>query len=665
MELVYYWINKDNCINEQGFCFSPEYSISMLKSKEGIYEVRLEKKKIINIFASEVISNLTVLVGDNGSGKSTFLRNILSINCYPLEKSCNEEYRKYTEEWNEENKNLIILKENDQMYLWTNIHKKDIRISSDFVEGKNAFYVSDNQENLSRKNIINNSAYCEFTKIYISNSYFDEINGIGSHGTLDDLAITPARLLSVAGTFFSFIYPNKLNHKNFNSFDLYSKYLKDNKYPEEFQQICDLLFYNFLIKTEFINEYEGIVQTQIQLKISSVLNLIANAKKEEIDGIKEITTTIDIIRRKYIMAEAKEDPIYILKANLIFEWYLENGVDESAEKATIEEMYSEVEKNIKIEEISENKLYFKEALEEISEFSVIINKLPNIKNTVPQNDMAYQSGKETLKYAKDKIKSASVWAEVIAYVDKRARLNKEICNGNKRYGSFLLRYLNIGNLTFSSGERTFQNIMSWIYYLSQLDVYTVETEHHARNNMILCLDEIDLSLHPAWQRDIVEYLVRLVNNCYKGKHIQIIMTTHSPLCLSNIPRDNIIYLRKTENGTKIDNCEHKETFGTNLYEILNDSFYLGYDLMGGFSKKYIQNLIKEINQLECVKEDDFELYARTIECVGDRLVKNKLKAKLMEKMQRNGEKDIIIKSIDREIAQLEEKRRKIIGEINQ
>lgn len=46
MELVYYWINKDNCITEQGFCFSPEYNISMLKSKEEIYEVRLEQKKI-------------------------------------------------------------------------------------------------------------------------------------------------------------------------------------------------------------------------------------------------------------------------------------------------------------------------------------------------------------------------------------------------------------------------------------------------------------------------------------------------------------------------------------------------------------------------------------------------------------------------------------------
>lgn len=50
MELVYYWINKDSCINEQGFCFSPEYSISMLKSKEGIYEVRLEKKKNYQYF---------------------------------------------------------------------------------------------------------------------------------------------------------------------------------------------------------------------------------------------------------------------------------------------------------------------------------------------------------------------------------------------------------------------------------------------------------------------------------------------------------------------------------------------------------------------------------------------------------------------------------------
>ena len=82
--------------------------------------------------------------------------------------------------------------------------------------------------------------------------------------------------------------------------------------------------------------------------------------------------------------------------------------------------------------------------------------------------------------------------------------------------------------------------------------------------------KLDLSLHPAWQRDFIDYLVMFINNCYKENKVQIIMTTHSPLCLSNIPKSNIIYLQKTENGTKVDISEHKETFGANLYEILDD-----------------------------------------------------------------------------------------------
>ena len=45
MELIYYWINKKKCIHEQGFCFSPEYNISMLKVEQGKYELKISRKK--------------------------------------------------------------------------------------------------------------------------------------------------------------------------------------------------------------------------------------------------------------------------------------------------------------------------------------------------------------------------------------------------------------------------------------------------------------------------------------------------------------------------------------------------------------------------------------------------------------------------------------------
>ena len=44
MELIYYWINKKKCIHEQGFCFSPEYNISMLKLEDESYELRISRK---------------------------------------------------------------------------------------------------------------------------------------------------------------------------------------------------------------------------------------------------------------------------------------------------------------------------------------------------------------------------------------------------------------------------------------------------------------------------------------------------------------------------------------------------------------------------------------------------------------------------------------------
>lgn len=280
MELIYYWINDDNCIREQGFCFSPEYNVLMEKSEDGIYEVKIAKKKAFNVFASEVISNLTVLVGDNGAGKSTFLRNILNLNCYSLEKADKEEYRKHTEKRNEEYKKLIILRENNQLRLYTNIYKKEIRVPEIFVEDETAFYISDSERNIAGENIVNNSEYCAFTKFYISNSYFDDINGMGSHGTLSDLAITPARLSFIASTFFEFIYPDKLDREIENTeFDKYSKWLKRSKSSDEFQQICDLIFYNFLISTGAIDDYEGIVQTQIRVQIRSAENVIIDAEK--------------------------------------------------------------------------------------------------------------------------------------------------------------------------------------------------------------------------------------------------------------------------------------------------------------------------------------------------------------------------------------------------
>jgi len=53
---------------------------------------------------------------------------------------------------------------------------------------------------------------------------------------------------------------------------------------------------------------------------------------------------------------------------------------------------------------------------------------------------------------------------------------------------------------------------------------------------IVLIDEIDLHLHPQWQRMVIPSLTQTFPNC------QFIVTTHSPQVLSNVKRENVFIL---------------------------------------------------------------------------------------------------------------------------
>jgi predicted ATP-binding protein involved in virulence len=64
---------------------------------------------------------------------------------------------------------------------------------------------------------------------------------------------------------------------------------------------------------------------------------------------------------------------------------------------------------------------------------------------------------------------------------------------------------------------------------------------------VVLVDEIDLHLHPKWQRDIFRYLSERFPNT------QFIVTAHSPLIVQAAPEDaNIVVLRKEGDTVVID-----------------------------------------------------------------------------------------------------------------
>jgi len=78
---------------------------------------------------------------------------------------------------------------------------------------------------------------------------------------------------------------------------------------------------------------------------------------------------------------------------------------------------------------------------------------------------------------------------------------------------------------------------------------------------VVLIDEIDLHLHPAWQRRIIPKLLTTFPNC------QFIVSTHSPQVLSEVKAESIVLLY--EEGEKGIKCQRpSQSYGLNANEIL-------------------------------------------------------------------------------------------------
>jgi predicted ATP-binding protein involved in virulence len=107
----------------------------------------------------------------------------------------------------------------------------------------------------------------------------------------------------------------------------------------------------------------------------------------------------------------------------------------------------------------------------------------------------------------------------------------------------------------------------------------------------------------------------------KAFNIHVIIVTHSPFVLSDIPKGNVLYLDEGKNVTE----EKKlDTFGANVNELLCQSFFLDGGFMGELAKKRIESLVSYLNDdgdVECWNEQTAK---QLIEMVGDEVIRYQL-----------------------------------------
>ncbi len=154
-------------------------------------------------------------------------------------------------------------------------------------------------------------------------------------------------------------------------------------------------------------------------------------------------------------------------------------------------------------------------------------------------------------------------------------------------------------------------------------------------NLVIALDEVENNFHPLWQKYIVVKLVEFF--IYLQKHylenykfklnIQTVFATHSPFILSDIPKQNIVFLK---DGKQIDALEKKQTFGANIHTLLADGFFMDGGLMGEFAKEKIEEVIKFLNSDESKIKDKKEAQ-KIINIIGEPILKNQLQKMLDSK----------------------------------
>lgn len=171
-----------------------------------------------------------------------------------------------------------------------------------------------------------------------------------------------------------------------------------------------------------------------------------------------------------------------------------------------------------------------------------------------------------------------------------------------------------------------------------------------KQNVLLLLDEADMLLHPAWQQRFVHDITKVFPLLFKGKYVQVIIATHSPIMLSDIPKQNTLFL-------KDDNTEEpKETFAANIYSLFKESFFLDDGMIGYFAEEKLKELADDIDKMK--GNSDSTSIKQRIEMIGDKFVQGHFRELYYEKI---GENDIIeakkaqIADLQKDVDELEKK----------
>lgn len=476
MELVYLWVEDYKNIKNQGFNFSPRFTCKYENGKLTIHE----NKEYVSIFTENV--NVTAIVGENGSGKSSIVDFILDL-----------------DGWISTDKRLLFVLKNDKDLKCYTLNFPD-NITSNIK-----------QEKINREKARKNGAI---------SSYGLKFSFLSLSPFLPKLDSYYANSINLYSIFnYRTTYESRAFH--------YNSFMQSilSKIPQLVEHTFINTFFNFKGKPKyFVFKYNKEIEKNFQSEFETILS--KSSIKEETDKtcIRQIEIYNDIFVSLMELNKKVEDRKEELKNKL-------NELNNS-------------EKKKKIINFQKNELFDR------------VNMV---------TDMKENRNNQKIKEISEEIKSIGSIDFFLSF-DESSK----------------------DEFHFSTGE------LVMLYYIKAL--LEINNEE---NNSIVIIDESELFLHPAWQKKFI-YLLNEIFDNYNYKR-QIIISSHSPFILSDLPKENVIFLKE---GKQV--YPDIDTFGANIHTLLSHGFFMDGGLMGEFAKEKINEVIEFHKKVEQQKEDEIK-----------------------------------------------------------